>query len=275
MFTQSGKASLAYDVQGDDDSDVDILLLHAGVTDRRSWRPLIDALGSGRRFVSYDARGYGETTYQPEDYHQHDDALAVLDAVGLASAMVIGASMGGKAAINLALTHPERVEALILIGPAIAGAPAVEEDPEPIERLDRRMQAAEDSGDLAELNRLEAHLWLDGPMVAEGRVGGDVRELFLEMNGRALAAEDPGDPPTALDAWSRLEELDLPVLVLVGDLDVPDILNNCQAIAERVPGARLVMLDGVAHLPHLEGDPRCFAEIDAFLRSVTDSASGR
>jgi pimeloyl-ACP methyl ester carboxylesterase len=270
MFTQSGKASIAYDVHGTADTDLDVLLLHAGVTDRRSWRPLIEALGPGRRFISYDARGYGETTYRPEDYHQHDDALAVLDAVGLESAVVLGASMGGKAAINLALTHPERVEALILIGPAISGAPGMEEDPEPIARLDQLMEAAESSGDLAELNRLEAHLWLDGPTAEEGRVGGAVRDLFLEMNGQALAAADPGDPPAALDAWSRLEELAVPVLVLVGDLDVPDILNNCGGIAERVPGARLVTLDGVAHLPHLEGDPRCFTEIDTFLKSLPD-----
>jgi pimeloyl-ACP methyl ester carboxylesterase len=272
MFTQSGKASIAYGVHGSDDSVVDVLLLHAGVTDRRSWRPLVDALGTGRRFISFDARGYGETTYQPEDHHQHDDAIAVLDAVGLESAVVIGASMGGKAAINLALEHPERVQALILIGPAVAGAPAMEEDPEPIARLGQLMEAAEVSGDLAELNRLEAHLWLDGPTADEGRVDGAARALFLEMNGQALAARDPGKPPAPLDAWSRLEELTVPVLALIGDLDVPDIRNNCEGIAERVPDARLVVLDGVAHLPHLEGDPRCFAEIDRFLRVLPDVA---
>ncbi len=268
MIVTSGRAALAYSVDGTIGDGADVLLLHAGVTDRRSWRPLVEAIGHGRRCISYDARGFGETTYEAEDYHQHDDALAVLDAVGVNRVVVIGASMGGKASINLALEHPERVHALVLIGPAIAGAPRMEEYPEPIATFDRLLGAAEEAGDLSEVNRLEAHLWLDGPTAEEGRVGGAVRGLFLEMNGRALAAADPGDPPSAIDAWSRLEEFDLPVLVLVGTLDLPDIIEPCQGLARRVPGARLVVLPGVAHLPHLEGDVRCLRAIEDFLEEL-------
>src|SRR6478735_7362305 len=96
MHITSGKAALAYDVDGAAGAEPDVLLLHAGVTDRSSWRPLIDALGGDRRWISYDARGYGETTYQPEDYHQHDDALAVMDGLGLSSAVLVAASMAAR-----------------------------------------------------------------------------------------------------------------------------------------------------------------------------------
>lgn len=61
MFVTSGKASLAYDVGGSPGDGADVLLIHAGVTDRRSWRPLVESLDSRRRYVSYDMRGYGET----------------------------------------------------------------------------------------------------------------------------------------------------------------------------------------------------------------------
>src|SRR6476661_8489418 len=103
MFTHTGKASIAYDVFGAPGDGVDVLFLHAGVTDRRSWQPLLDSLDRRRRYVTLDMRGYGETTYEPEDYFNHQDALAVMDAAGLASPVVVAASMGGKAAINLAL----------------------------------------------------------------------------------------------------------------------------------------------------------------------------
>jgi pimeloyl-ACP methyl ester carboxylesterase len=265
MIATSGKASLAYDVDGAPGDGVDVLLIHAGVTDRRSWRPLIEFLEAGRRYISFDMRGWGETTYEPEDYFAYEDALAVMDATGLDSAIVVGSSMGGRTAINLALEHPQRVSALVLIGPAISGEPQTEDDPEPIATLFQSLEAAEESGDLDEVNRLEAHLWLDGPTAPEGRVSGAVRDLFLEMNGRALAATDPGDEPRTIDAWSRLEELTMPVLVLVGTLDLPDFQEHADALSQRVKHGRLVVLEGVAHLPHLESDARCLRAVGSFL----------
>jgi pimeloyl-ACP methyl ester carboxylesterase len=265
MFAKSGAASLAYDVDGAPGEGADLLLIHAGVTDRRSWRPLVAAIGDGRRIVSYDQRGYGDTTYTPEPYDGHPDALAVMDAAGLEAPVVVGASMGGKVSLHLALEHPERVSALVLIGPAVSGAPEPAPYPEPLASMEKAQEAAWERGDFEEVNRLDAHIWLDGPTAPEGRVGGELRDLFLEMNQRALNAEDPGDPPGSMDAWSRLEELAMPILVLVGALDLPEIQANCRAIAERAKDARFVELPGVAHLPHFEADPACFEAISTFL----------
>lgn len=268
MIANSGKAALAYDVDGSPGDGSDVLMIHAGVTDRRSWRPLLDVLPAGRRYVAFDMRGYGETTYQPEDYFAHDDAASVMDAAGLDTAVVIGSSMGGRATVNLALEHPDRVRALVLIGPAISNEPQTDDDPEPIATLARLLTAAEESGDLDEVNRLEAHLWLDGPTAPEGRVSGPPRDLFLEMNGKALAAVDPGDEPSMVDAWGRLEELAMPVLVLAGSLDLPDIQDHSRILAQRATRGRFVALDGVAHLPHLEADPTCLREIADFLTGL-------
>jgi pimeloyl-ACP methyl ester carboxylesterase len=85
------------------------------------------------------------------------------------------------------------------------------------------------------------------------------------MNGRALSAIDPGDEPSTIDAWRRLEELTMPVLVLVGTLDLPDFQEHAQILAQRVSHGRLVVLEGVAHLPHLESDPTCLRAIADFL----------
>lgn len=275
MFTSSGSARIAYDVSGPDDPGHDVLMLHAGVTDRRSWQPLVDVLADRHRCVRYDARGYGETTYDPEaGWSPVEDAVAVLDAAGVESAVVVAGSMGGAVALDLALAHPERVQALVLIGSAVRGAPYPEiTDPQTADLVERA-EAAEETEDWDELNRLEARIWLDGPTAEEGRVGGANRELFLEMNGRALRAEDPGERAPVEDAWPRLGDIEVPVLVMVGRLDVEDIRSVDEGLAERLPEARLVWLDGVAHLPHFEADPTTLQEIVDFVDGLRAADPG-
>jgi pimeloyl-ACP methyl ester carboxylesterase len=266
-FVDSGAARLAYEVRGD--GPPDLLLLHAGVTDRRSWAPLTAAIGDDVRTIAYDRRGFGETTYEPETHREMDDALRVLDAAAVGSAIVVGASDGGRRAVDLALAHPERVQALVLIAAGVSGAP--EEDPTtfpaPIQRLYAAYEAAEAGDDLAELNRVEAHAWLDGWAAEEGRVTGPARDLFLEMNGIALHAADPGPEVDPEPAWDRLGDIAVPTLVLCGDLDVISTATS-DHLADKIPGARYETVVGTGHLPHLEGHPRALAAIHALVTGV-------
>ncbi len=261
MFATSGKARLAYSSDGTGDP---ALLIHAGVTDRRSWRQLTPRLGDFR-VVSYDQRGYGETSCTPESYSPATDAVAVLDAAGVERAMVVGCSMGGGVAIDLALEYPERVSRLVLIAPSVTGAPWEEEYPGQIGTVVEKLEAAEESGDVEETNRLEAWVWLDGPGAPEGRVGGETRELFLDMNGIALRRDEPGERDRVEDAWERLGEIAVPTLVMAGELDFPQFGVIGAGMAERMPDARFLPLAGVAHLPHLENDDTCLTAIEEFL----------
>jgi pimeloyl-ACP methyl ester carboxylesterase len=265
MEITSGSAVLAAEEHGSGSPAV--LLVHAGVTDQRSWRHVVEALPD-HRCLTYDARSYGRTTYEPEDgWSKVTDAVAVLDAYDVDRAVVVGASMGGKTSIDLALLHPDRVGALVLIGPAISGAPDSEVE-DAVKPLEAALIAADEAGDLEELNRVEAHIWLDGPLVPEGRVGGEVRALFLEMNAIPLAAVDPGDDDSGVVAWDRLSEITVPTLILVGEHDLLEIREGCSHAAREMPHARLVELPGVAHLPHLENDERTLAEITAFVADL-------
>jgi len=268
MRVTSGNAELAVDVvgpTGPDPAGHDVLLLHAGVNDRRSWSHLVERLSPRHRCVSYDARGYGETTCRPEDgWSAATDAVSVLDAAGIRRAVVVACSMGGAGALELALEHPERVLGMVLIGTAVGGAPYPEVTDEPIATLEREMEAAEEAGDLEELNRLETWVWLDGPD-AEGRVQGAARDLFVEMNALALSLPDPGERARRDDVWDRLGEITVPVLVLCGTLDVPDIKAICALLPERLPDAGLVWLDDVAHVPHLEAHEETLALVTDFV----------
>jgi pimeloyl-ACP methyl ester carboxylesterase len=264
MEITSGSAVLAAESTG---SGPDVLLVHAGVTDQRSWAHVVDAL-SGHRCLTYDARGYGRTTYQREDgWSPAGDAVAVLDAYDVDRAVVVGSSMGGRTSIDLALSHPERVRALVLIGPAVSGAPEPTYEPEVL-ALDETWEAAEAAGDLDAVNEIEARVWLDGPTAPEGRVTGAPRDLFLQMNRRALAADETGEQSAEVSAWDRLAEIGVPTLLLVGEHDLRYIHENCAHAARTIPGARLVELPGVAHLPHLENDERTIAEIAAFVAAL-------
>lgn len=272
VIVTSGSAKIATEATGA--GRPEILLVHAGVTDQRSWRPLRERLPG--RCLSYDARGFGRTSYESEQgWSSVGDALAVLAAYDAAPAVVVGASMGGRTAVDLALASPEAVSALVLVGPAIGGAPHHDLAPGAEEELDRLLDQAEARGDLPEVNRLEARCWLDGPSQPEGRVGGPVRDLFLEMNAAALAAEDPGQESAPVaNAWERLGEIAVPTLLLVGGQDFRQFRDNCRDAARLIPDCRFLELPGAAHVPHLEGDELTLRTIEEFVRSLPLSPGG-
>ncbi|ANY84320.1 hypothetical protein BB934_39570 (plasmid) [Microvirga ossetica] len=167
--------------------------------------------------------------------------------------VLVGCSQGGSIAIDAALASPDRVAGLVLIAPSVSGAPSATPH-EAVRRLLDAIDRAEKSGDLDQVNRLEAALWLDGPLAAQGRVKEPARALFLAMNGIALAAPVIGRVHQPALAWDQLDRIAGPVRVLCGDLDVPHVQARCCQLAVALPDARLEILPGVAHLPSL-GNP--------------------
>ena len=238
-----------------------LVLLHSGVTDRRSWYETADRLSPGYSLVAYDRRGFGQSVASSDAFSHHRDLQALLDAFDLDQVWLVASSAGGRVALDAALTYPERVAGLVLLSPAISGAPPMESIDPQTERLDGAIDAAIEAGDLAEANRLEAWLWLDGPAGPEGRISGPVRDLFLEMNAIALEAEGgAAAEETEHSAWSRLAEITVPVTVAWGELDVPVLNERCQRIVERLPNGTGRELPRVAHLPYLE-DPDLVADL--------------
>ncbi len=225
------------------------------------WDGVVETIARTHRTVTYDRRGFGETLPAEETYSQPDDLFAVLDAAGTGRATLVGCSQGGKIALDFTLACPERVAALILIAPAVGGAPVPEAFPTHIEALLEELEAAEESGDQERQNVLEARIWLDGVLGEEGRVRGEVRDLFLDMNGIALRAPQLGEETPSPPAWPRLGQIAVPTLLVCGDLDFPHAQQRCQNISALIPEARLHVMNGTAHLPSLEA-PAAFA---AFL----------
>lgn len=262
----SGRATLAAESAGE---GAPVVLLHAGVADRRMWRTEIDALAAaGYRAVAYDRRGFGETLHADESWSHVGDLVAVLDRVAPdGPAILVGCSQGGRIAIDAALAHPGRVRALVLVAPGVSGAPEAGPAPPAIQAWLDRVDEAEEANDVDRLNALEAHAWLDGPLEPEGRVGGSVRELFLAMNEISIRSEvrgvEAGPPP----AWERVGDISKPTLVAWGDLDFPIVARNCRHLAAGIPGAATRVFRAAAHLPNLEQPD----EFDRMLVDFCDS----
>ena len=244
-----------------------LVLLHAGVTDRRVWAAQVTRLRAGCRVVTYDRRGYGETPAAAEPYSDVADLLAVLDAGDIRQAVLVGSSKGGEIALDFALAHPGRVRALVLVGTAIGGMPVPDDWGEVPERLGGEMQAARAAGDLDRLNELEAQLWLDGAN-PPGRVQGPLRDLFLAMNGPVLRAAPEEETPPDEAAYPRLPELTVPTLLVVGSLELPHLRAASEHAARVMPRAELHVVPDTAHLPALER-PGAFGDLlDRFLASL-------
>jgi pimeloyl-ACP methyl ester carboxylesterase len=250
-----------------------MVFIHAGVADRRSWYDVMAIVGASRRAVAYDRRGYGDSVYEPEAFSPVDDLRAVLDDRGIDRAVLVGCSNGGQIAYEATFVLPDRVEALVLVDSAPQGAPMGDLGPA-LEELAAAIDEADVAGDLDRVNELEARLWLDGPETPAGRVTGPPRELFMAMNGRALRAEPVGDDAPMTATWDQLADVAVPTLVIVGSLDLPHVVDRARTMADVIPDAGLVVIDGAAHLPMLERPSLIATELLDFTARL-DPGPGR
>ncbi len=228
-----------------------VIFLHAGVCDLRMWESQMAAVAEdGWQAIAYDRRGYGQTTSQDVAFSHLDDLEAVLRAHDIHAAVFVGCSLGGGLALDFALRHPGRVMGLALIGTSVTGAPWTATEVE--QMIEAAEEDAWERGDMDMVNRVQAHEWLDGPRAASGRVGGAARTLFLDMNARALGQPRLTQEEEPPKAWRRVNEVNAPTLLLVGDEDFTALIERHEHLSEEMPNAFAAMLEGVAHIPSLE-----------------------
>jgi len=266
----AGGARLAAEVAG---QGTCVVLLHAGIADRRMWTSAMAALSSGFRCIAYDRRGFGLSTSPDEPFRHIDDLDAVMTHLGCGKAHLIGSSQGGRIAIDFALSKPSRVASLVLVAAAVSGAPAPASYPAAIGRLMDDLDEAETAGNIDSVNAIEAHLWLDGPEEPEGRVAGPLRQLFLDMNAIALRHAPLTREAECEPAFDRLREISHPALVIWGDADFPHIRERSRRLASTIPNARSLGLAGCAHLPNLEQPELFNAAVTNFLKELPTPAA--
>ncbi|WP_219414996.1 alpha/beta fold hydrolase [Pseudonocardia nigra] len=255
--------TLAYDDLGPDRA-TPLLLVHGHPFDRSMWRPQLRAFGAQRRVMVPDLRGYGASAGAVPEWRAFADDLAfLLDALRVPRAVVVGLSMGGQIALEFWARHPGRVAGLLLADTTAADETA-ESRRDRLAQADRLLAEGMDPYAVDVLYRMVTP---DAPA--------DVAEHVLTMMrdtdpaGAAAAQRARADRP---DHRTTLGTITVPTTVVVGARDVFTPPAEAESIAAAVPGARLVVVDGAAHLPNLE-NPGPFDDALAELLARADAAT--
>jgi pimeloyl-ACP methyl ester carboxylesterase len=260
-FTNAPGFRMAYEIRG---SGFPLLLINGLGSDRREWLAQVPAFALRFRVISFDNRGSGESDTPPGPYTtagMADDAAALLSFLGAKRAHVLGVSLGGMIAQEAALRHPGRVERLVLACTSPGGSVSERPSPDALAAFARTPGGDRE----AELRRMI-------PFLYTGRFRREHPEEIEAFIARRLSAPAPPEGYAAQlaaavghSAGDRLKGIRAPTLVIAGsaDLLVPPV--NSERIAERIPGAKLVMLAGAPHRVFAENAEAFNGEVLAFL----------
>lgn len=236
-----------------------LVLIHAGFVDSRMWDDQWDVLTENHQVIRFDQRGYGKSDPAQRPVSRRKDLHRLLDELGVERATLLGCSMGGEAALDVALEHPERVTALIVV----AATPSGFELQGPPPRYLMEMMDAAQKGDLERASELQIRIWIDGPFREPEQVDSSVRQRAAEMNripvkqGTFALADSKPIHTLAPPAATRLREIRVPTLIMTGALDDPEILRAADVMADEIDGAQKVIIPDSAHLPNME-NPQMF-----------------
>ncbi|MBM7503568.1 alpha/beta fold hydrolase [Agromyces aurantiacus] len=244
-------------------SGVPVVLIHAGIADRRMWDPQWAQLTTTRSAVRLDLRGFGESTAEPDGAWSHvTDVLETLRRLGIDRCHLVGASFGSGVAVEVALSAPELVESLLLCPPG--GSLLAELTPDLRAFFDAERDAlARDDLDAAVEANVDA--WVVGPRRDASEVDPDVVAAVRVMQRRAFdiaaswqsdADPDELDPP----ALERLPGIAARTLVIVGGHDLETTDDAASRVVDGIAGARRIDWPDVAHLPSLER-PQAFLDV--------------
>ncbi|MDX6691572.1 MAG: hypothetical protein QOG15_3029 [Solirubrobacteraceae bacterium] len=217
--------------------------------------PFLTALEGEFELVLFDNRGAGQSGSPSDDFTIADlagDTLALLDALEIERAHVLGISMGGMVAQELALRAPERVVTLTLGGTTPGGTQARETSSEVVQEL----TAAVLSGDKERMLRTGYEIVVSPEFAADPANYAAFSEIARRYPADISLLMSQYAAVNGHDAYGRLRTLNVPTLVIHGTLDrMLDHING-DLIASMVPGARLELLDGVGHLFFIEEPER-------------------
>jgi pimeloyl-ACP methyl ester carboxylesterase len=265
QFVEVDGRRLAYEERAPDDPQATVLLLCGIGAKRQGWYKQLPVLGERFRTLALDYRDVGDSDPATEQYSIRDlaeDVHKFAARLGVESASPIGISMGGFIALELALAHPELVDRLILVVTSAGGATHVSTSSEVMRALmpgDEEVESGEGARRVCSL--------VAGPGFAERHP--EAIEEFVE-----IARHNPMHVDAYLrqlsacrahDVADRLGEIVAPTLVIHGDADPLVRVENGRHLAAGIPGAELIVYEGVGHIPEVECFERFNDDLLAFL----------
>jgi pimeloyl-ACP methyl ester carboxylesterase len=221
-----------------------VVLVHDGVLHSAAWDDVWPDFCKHFHTIRYDRRGYGRSPAATQGYYATDDLAAILRHLKVKPVAVVGSSHGGEISINFALDHPEMVERLVLVGAVVGGMPFTKHFLERGEALGKPLEKGDVNGAIAAAVK-DKYLTASGNDAAKKQMAG-----ILAANPQDLTHPELELP--VKPALSRLGEIQIPTLLLVGDADIPDVHAHAGAIEAGIPRARREVVHDVGHLMYLE-----------------------
>jgi len=225
-----------------------VVLIHGFTLDTRMWDDQFLPLADHHRVVRYDLRGFGKSAVPTGERYAHvADLRALLDHLGIEQAALVGLSKGGGVALDFAQAHPARVPGVALVDTILGGHAWSEVGRS---RDDAVWEAARAGGIAAAKASWLAHP-LFAPAMRQPAVAARLTQIIEDYSGWHFVNDDPEERMRPR-AMTRLDELTMPLLVLVGDQDLPDFTGIAALIGEQVAHARTLVLPGVGHMANME-----------------------
>jgi len=244
-----------------------ILLLTGLAAKRYGWYKQLDEFGRFYRTIALDHRDISDSDEVTEFYaitDLADDAAGALHALGVERANVIGISMGGFVSLHLALRHPDLVEKLVLVSTSAGGKTAVQASAETLALLNNRESGAE-PGEIAR----NTYTRIMGP----GYAASHPREMETIVENARYRPQTIASYFRQLqaiaghDASQQLTRIQIPTLVIHGEVDPLVPPANGQSLAQHIPGAKHITYPGVGHIPIIENAEQFNRDVLAFLDS--------
>ncbi|MBA3824414.1 MAG: alpha/beta fold hydrolase [Ktedonobacterales bacterium] len=230
-----------------------ILLLTGLAAKRQGWHRQMAAFGEHYRTIAIDHRDVGDSDLATALYattDQAEDAAAVLRALGVARAFVVGISMGGFIALELTLRHPEMVERLVLTATSAGGKTHVGAGPRIQAMLLMPRLGRRDAGKIAK--QTYNLIMAPGYCAAHPDEWEDIAEIARHRPQSAQAYRRQLQACLKHDAAARLGQIAVPTLVIHGEVDPLIPVANGRYLAEHIPGARLILYPNTGHIPIVE-----------------------
>ena len=242
--------NINYEIYGREEGDI-VMFSHSLGTSLLMWDPQIKALRDRYKILCFDTRGHGDSDVPEGAYTLEelaDDAVRLLDVLGIERVHWVGLSMGGMIGQAVALNYPERLKSLILCDTAAK----VNEEDQPVwqERIDAVLKDG-----MKALLQPTLERWFTKPFLEKDPpVVELIRKLFLSTPVKGFVG--CAEAIRKLNYLDRLSEIRLPTLIMVGEQDMGTPVEVSKEMHNRIVGSELVIIPSAAHLSNLEQPER-------------------
>lgn len=267
-FIQAGNAKIYYESGGSGNNEMPVILLHAGFLDANMWKGQVQELSKHFPVVAIDIPGHGRTENDTIRLLPADFIKAVMDSLKIPKASVIGVSFGGACATDFIIAHPERVNKAVLVAPGLNGW----ERKFPLDSLLNNYITSFfgtlEKKDTVAAAEIFTRTWFDGPYRTPQQVNDTLRRYIYEttlgnmqkhhVRGWPIFAEPP--------AIENISKINLPVLIIHGDKDMPSIDSITAYLEKNIRGARRMVIAGTGHMLNMEAPGQFNKAVIDFLK---------